>query len=548
MTRLSAEALRAELEELNAAFRERLVDDLAGLEAQVEPLIAADSDAPLPFESLLPALHQLVGSAGTFGELAVSNAAREVELGLRARRADPAPLTAEERLHWVHLIKGLRTLRAPQKVEISTTAPGVRTASAYRVDVLEDDPNICAMMVKSLRNFGYLAEGFPGVAALRDAMAQRRPDALVVDVHLGDDDGLTLLEALQAEQTTPIPALVVTTRDDFHHRMRAVRAGAVGFFSKPVDLPQLENRLELCFDDFRGEPFRVVAVDDDPLILARYAAVLGRAGIYVHTLVEPDALADTMSTVVPDLLLLDMEMPRCTGAELAQMIRFDERWVGLPIIYLSAESDLSRQSAALVRGGDEFITKPVPDDILVATVLSRARRARALSNALSRDSLTGLLKHGSAKEQLEQALSRAHRADKPCAVAMIDLDHFKSVNDNHGHAMGDRVLRALGNLLKNSLRKDDIVGRYGGEEFIVVLNGLSAAEAAAKLDRLRQQFSEIAFQSGENDLYVTFSVGVSDSTHFATGADLLVDADQALYRAKEQGRNQVCWPPAAEAG
>ena len=541
MTRLSAEALRAELEELNAAFRERLVDDLASLEAQVAPLAMAGSTAPLPFESLLPALHQLVGSAGTFGELGVSTAARELELALRARRTDPAPLTAEERLSWAQQVAGLRRLRAAHEVVMASLPPGVRSTSTRRVDVLEDDPNIRGMMVKSLRNFGYVAEGFSDIAALRAAMTERRPDALVVDVHLGDDDGLALLEALQIEQSSPIPAMVVTTRDDFHHRLRAVRAGAVGFFAKPVDLPQLENRLELCFDDFRGEPYRVVAVDDDPLILARYAAVLGRAGIYVHTLSEPDALADAMSTVVPDLLLLDMEMPTCSGAELAQMVRFDERWVGLPIIYLSAESDLSRQSAALVRGGDEFITKPVADDMLVVTVLSRARRARALSNALSRDSLTGLLKHGSAKEQLEQSISRARRAGKPCAVAMIDLDHFKNVNDQHGHATGDKVLRAVGNLLKNSLRKDDIVGRYGGEEFIAVLNGLNAADAAAKLDRLRQQFSEIAFQSGTVDFHVTFSVGVSDSTRFVNAADVLVDADQALYRAKSQGRNQTCW-------
>ena len=124
----------------------------------------------------------------------------------------------------------------------------------------------------------------------------------------------------------------------------------------------------------------------------------------MYVVSDPAQLRETLNAVVPDLLLLDVQMPGCTGAELAQMVRFDERWIGLPIIYVSAEADVGLQTAAMVRGGDEFMIKPIDDSILVATVLSRARRSRALANALARDSLTGLLKHGAAKEQLSQAL------------------------------------------------------------------------------------------------------------------------------------------------
>ena len=459
MTPSTASEIQAEMAALNLAYQARLTDDLLALQAQAAPLAQSDVDVAAPLASLLPALHQLIGSAGTFGEVALSEAARALELRLRSRQRQAVGWPLDERKAVVETVRGFSRLRTGLDPHTTSVVPGVISGQVRRVDVLEDDPSILSLLVSSLRSFGYAAEGYASVAALEQSLALRRPDAMIVDVHLGAEggNGLALLEALQDRRHPPIPTLVITTRDDFEHRLRAVRAGAVGFFSKPVDLPQLENRLELCFDDYRGEPFRVVAVDDDPLLLARYQLVLGQAGVGVYVVSDPAQLRETLNAVVPDLLLLDVQMPGCTGAELAQMVRFDERWIGLPIIYVSAEADVGLQTAAMVRGGDEFMIKPIDDSILVATVLSRARRSRALANALARDSLTGLLKHGAAKEQLSQALSRAVRAGQACSIAMIDLDHFKQVNDTHGHATGDKVIRALASLLKNSLRKDDIV-------------------------------------------------------------------------------------------
>lgn len=531
--------VRAELASLEQAFQQRLNDDLDDLISMVS---GADVSAiDFPVAPLLAALHRLVGAAGTFGEGALSEAARTIEQQLKA--VSGRPVSADEcrqiRAAVVQL-PGYRRGFAKDRGAGRAVAGSNRNRSVW---VLEDHEQVCTMLVNALRSFGYAAQGASTFAALREAMPAAPPDALIVDIDLGigQPDGLEALAILQAGFAAPIPALVVTHHDDHATRLRAVRSGAVGFFAKPVDLPQLESRLELCFDDFRGEPLRVVAVDDDPLLLQRYAALLGAAGMQVHTVDAPEAVVSLLDDVAPDLLLLDVEMPGCSGPELAQMVRFDARWVGLPIIFVSAETDLDRQADAIVRGGDDFMTKPIHDDRLVSTVLSRARRARALGNALSRDSLTGVLKHGSAKDQLEQALARSARAAVPCAVAMIDLDHFKAVNDQHGHASGDKVLRSVGALLRNRLRREDVVGRYGGEEFLVVLPGMDADAAATKLDGLRAAFSEIGFlaDSGQS-LHCTFSVGVSDNRQHAAADVVLQAADAALYRAKGAGRNQVC--------
>jgi diguanylate cyclase (GGDEF)-like protein len=171
----------------------------------------------------------------------------------------------------------------------------------------------------------------------------------------------------------------------------------------------------------------------------------------------------------PDLIILDMYMPACTGTELAKVIRHNDRYVSVPIIYLSAEDDLDKQLDAMSEGGDDFLTKPIKPRHLITTVRNRAARARNLKARMVRDSLTGLYNHTHILQLLEDCSFRARRENKPLSFAMLDIDHFKRVNDSHGHPMGDRVIKSLALFLKQRLRKTDFIGRYGGEEFAIVM-------------------------------------------------------------------------------
>lgn len=255
---------------------------------------------------------------------------------------------------------------------------------------------------------------------------------------------------------------------------------------------------------------------------------------------DPAEIFTHMRSFNPEVILLDVNMPNCTGPELAQIIRMNDDWLRVPIIYLSAETDINRQMNALIKAGDDFVTKPISDNALVAAVFSRAQRARLLSNALSRDSLTGLLKHADIKEQAAIELERALRSGKPASVAMLDIDFFKKVNDSHGHAAGDNVIRALANLLRQRLRRIDSLGRYGGEEFLVVLPDCTAEQALRVLDEIRQRFAELKFIAGGSEFSVTLSAGIASTEGApASASELLEKADQALYAAKHGGRNQV---------
>ncbi|MGK9046564.1 diguanylate cyclase [Stutzerimonas chloritidismutans] len=533
-------ALQEQLAQLEQQFGERLQADLTDLAALAQDLqqTRATASRRLVMLSIRERLHRLAGAAGTFGFAKLGERARQLE-----QRAD----------RWLDSAKpGSRAAEAFARavLQLASETPGQERdgaaelpehheepAPGCRIYLMKADPVAGASMAVTLRNFGYLVSQWPNFAALQQAVADELPDALIVSVQ--QDSDFEALAALQQGLEQPLPLLLIHDRADFASQLAAVRAGAQGFFVRPLDITQLENSLERCLDRQQGEPFRVLIVDDDAELAARYSLVLRNAQMQVQILTEPTRVLETMRSFNPEVLLLDVNMPDCSGPELAQMIRLHDEWLRVTIIYLSAETDTHRQMAALLKAGDDFITKPISDTALVAAVYSHAQRARSLSTALARDSLTGLLKHADIKEQLALEVQRTTRTGKPASVVMLDLDHFKQINDTYGHAAGDNVIRALANLLRQRLRRIDSLGRYGGEEFVAVLPECSALQARRIFDEIRVRFAALSFNAGDQEFRVTFSAGICETDGHSASGLLLEHADQALYVAKHNGRNQV---------
>lgn len=225
--------------------------------------------------------------------------------------------------------------------------------------------------------------------------------------------------------------------------------------------------------------------------------------------------------------------------ELARLIRQDDRYLSLPIVFLSTEQALEQQLQAMSLGGDDFLGKPIEDRHLITAVTIRAQRARELRALMSQDGLTGLLTHARFKERLAAELARSQRNGSAVALALLDIDHFKAVNDEHGHLAGDRVLKTLANLLRRRIRRSDVVARYGGEEFAVIFNDCDEQDALHMLDTIREDFSAIQHGGKEEPFSVTFSAGVAGATPDSRVDSLIEQADQNLYRAKDAGRNRI---------
>jgi diguanylate cyclase (GGDEF)-like protein len=409
------------------------------------------------------------------------------------------------------------------------------------VYLCDDEPLVLEDLALQLGYFGYETGTFADPGLLRLAIHERRPAALVMDVHFPGhrSDGPEALASLWQELGFRVPTLFLSGRVDFDARLRAVQAGAEAYFCKPTRALDLIPVLDALTRQRPPEAYRILIVDDDAQASSYHALILQEAGMLTCELAEPHNVLEVLQDFRPDLILMDVYMPRCSGRDLAMVIRQVPNHFSLPIFYLSSELDKAKQFSAMRVGSEGFITKPVVPEDLVAAVAIGAERFRALQGLMARDGLTGLFNHTTTTQLLERALSVARRQASRLCFAMIDIDRFKLVNDTHGHPVGDQVLLAVAQVLRQRLRDTDIVGRYGGEEFAVVLPGMTLAQGAELLDQLRGDFAQLRFQGLDGAFSSTFSAGLAAFPANQTFEKIRAAADKALYRAKEAGRNQI---------
>ncbi|KFE43450.1 response regulator [Pseudomonas congelans] len=396
-------------------------------------------------------------------------------------------------------------------------------------------------LAKQLEFFGLAALSLHHVAEFQRAMAQRHPAAIVMDVDFsGSGKGLELASQAQEGLEQKLPLLFFSLNEtDTPTRLAAVRAGGEEFLTGALEASSLLEKIEVLTCVAQYEPYKVLIIDDSRAQALHTERVLNAAGIVTRVLLDPIQAMSELAEFQPDLIILDMYMPGCTGTELAKVIRHNDRYVSVPIIYLSAEDDQDKQLDAMSEGGDDFLTKPIKPRHLITTVRNRAARARNLKARMVRDSLTGLYNHTHILQLLEDCSFRSRREGKPLCFAMLDIDHFKRVNDSHGHPMGDRVIKSLALFLKQRLRKTDFIGRYGGEEFAIVMPDTDIQSAHKVLDDIRHRFAEIHYPAQPADLFCTFSAGVVSLGANDDSLSLASQADTALYRAKHAGRNRV---------
>lgn len=389
--------------------------------------------------------------------------------------------------------------------------------------------------------FGYHLECFTDRAQLYQAIDRQPPGAVIINLIFPPEqsvDSQRLVE-LNPPLSIEAPCIVLSHHDDFDARLHSVRLGATAFCPQPVNIAELIECLDQLTNRVPAEAFNILIVDDDPQIARLHAATLGAANMNCRVVTDPSQVLGMLANFRADLVLMDLHMPDCSGQELAQVLRQIPGYVSLPIIYVSAETNQERRFQALQAGADGFLVKPIASDCLVEEVRLRAERMRTLRSLMVRDSLTGLFNHSAILQFLDLAVANARRKGGELCLAMIDVDYFKQVNDTYGHPAGDHVLMALSRTLRLHLRDSDLIGRYGGEEFAIVLNDSHLDNARRVLEALREDFSRIEFHANGQPFRCTFSAGLAVFPDCPDTPRLTETADRALYRAKREGRNRV---------
>jgi diguanylate cyclase (GGDEF)-like protein len=299
---------------------------------------------------------------------------------------------------------------------------------------------------------------------------------------------------------------------------------------------------------------RIVIVDDDPTTLQLLSRIL-RDYPNVRTTTSPLEALKMVEERVPDLLLLDTQMPELSGFELWEALKSKPSTADIPAVFVTALLDPETEIKALSMGAVDFVSKPISAARLKIAVRNQVRIKRqtdSLRQQASMDSLTGVANRRSFDRALARELARAKEGQSPLSLLMVDVDHFKSINDNFGHLAGDRCLISVARVLSHLVRRPvDLVARYGGEEFSIILPLAGEEHAATTAAEIVAEVSSTNFKDDLTaDHRVTVSVGwttvngVWPRAAALTVAGLIQQADEALLSAKEQGRNRVCGPEA----
>ncbi|UCE89941.1 MAG: diguanylate cyclase [Pseudomonadota bacterium] len=535
--------VQARLAALRHDYAQKLPGRLAAIAGNWQRLCNDAHDA-VTLDSLIHQCHKLAGSATTFGFPDVTALARDVEHLLRVVQS------GEHTLIEVHdqIDIGLNALAAQGDLQptgkpaahpaSATPIPASPCGSPIYVAVAPDDSR--ATLCEQLAHHHFEVGAFATGKELLDACRGEPPAALIVDAELPDMTASNVLEELRDTVTRAIPSVVVSADGSLTTRLSAVRAGASAFFTRPPDMPTLLDEIDALIRQRRSDPYRILIIDDDADNAQYVAHTLEDSGMRTAIVTDPLCMLQALEEFRPELILMDLYMPAASGAELVAVIRQQHNHAGTPIVYLSAESETFVKLSAMKHGADDFISKPIAPEHLVSTILARVQRFRQIRSLVINDSLTGLLDHGNTRDKLAAEVARAARNGHPLSFAMLDIDNFKEVNDTYGHTAGDAVIRALARLLRRGLRRVDSVGRYGGEEFAVILPETDLANAAKALERIRDQFAGLRHSHGHEEFSITLSCGLARFPDCSDASRLNDAADNALYQAKAQGRNRVC--------
>jgi diguanylate cyclase (GGDEF)-like protein len=345
-----------------------------------------------------------------------------------------------------------------------------------------------------------------------------------------------MVSALKSFSTTSLepPAVVLAALNPltFEQRLAATQFGCVRIF-RTEDEPRAIREFVLnATTDAKLAGSKVLLIDDSLTDAYRATTYMHEAGLLVEHVADPSNALDAIRRFAPDLIVLDYHMPVANGDVMASLIRQDPEMT-VPIIFLSSMSDTEQQLMAISHGADGFVTKPLQQGAFIKAIKSMIARSRSIDRRMRRDPLTCLLNHS----QILESAKRLVGEGRTGALAIIDIDHFKTINDTYGHPVGDRVLIKMAEFLTVALRESDFVGRIGGEEFAIVLPETTPEMAFQVMERIRTSFENVQHEADNDSFACTFSCGITKLD--AGVATAICQADEALYQAKHGGRNQV---------
>lgn len=493
------------------------------------------------FDEFFTKILNISGSAAMFGHIEIGNIAKLMQDEMSPFfRSDKHP-TETEIQHIIGINQQLLSMMQQAETDPKTEIREIQFKAKIidkefmHIIVLENDPVLAKDIKQKLTSTSFEISTISEISQITSSV-QKNTGCIIVSLDsLAAEDLITLgnIERIRAS----IPLILTSESSDINARLKAVQAGGQAFISKPLDYTQVLRSIDSLTERQQQQQYRILIIDDQKSLSDYYASILKASDFEVLSVNNPEhELMPALADFEPDLILLDLYMPYCNGQELAGIIRQMDNLLSVPLIFLSAEASTDLQLRAMSTGADAFLTKPVSPDDLLLTVQSRIKRGRAVYDLVTKDPLSGLLNRRESIRRLEEEISRSRRKNTPLSVAMVDLDHFKKINDTLGHSVGDWVIKFFARSMQLIFRECDIIGRYGGEEFIIIFPDTLPEAAQLACKRLKKY---IIASTHDLPTSFTYSGGLALLNDQDDSKAILDRTDIALYKAKEKGRNKV---------
>jgi diguanylate cyclase (GGDEF)-like protein len=289
---------------------------------------------------------------------------------------------------------------------------------------------------------------------------------------------------------------------------------------------------------------KILIVDDSKLNIRLMTDILETEGYTVYSCEDGNSILEKVYLIKPSAILLDIVLPGIDGFEVCKLLKSDINTENIPIIMITASTDSRDVKKALELGAFDYIKKQIDEIELIARIQSVIRYneyQQKLKEMALKDGLTGLYNHAFLIELLQKELEKKEKSCSCISFVMIDIDFFKNINDTYGHLFGDKVLKELSTILTSVVKDGSIVGRYGGEEFGIVFSGMNKKTLVDVCEQIRKSVEIYEFKIDNKIVRITISIGAyfKDSRENLNSGELIKFADEALYKAKNSGRNRV---------
>ena len=503
--------------------REYLAEFPERLEELRNDIAAFRALRPEAARSLRSHFHRLAGTGGSYGFPEISVVAREMERWMSSK---PAPGEAP-RLD--EAVDRLATLFRQAQARLG--APPRPAGARLRATIILPPSAEADRLAAALAAEGYDVRSGHRQEDPADLPAAARPDLLVIGTAAGEGDPSAVASVWTGRPARPRAVVLIETLRAVD-RLRAIASGVDAVVTAErmlEDLPRYARTLAQA----GAPPSTVLLVEHDAERAAASARCLEEAYIRVVRCALAQAVQELLDREVPDLMLLATRLPDGDGATVARIVREDPRFRLMPIVFAGPD-DVTARVVALQAGADDFLPTPPQAELLLQTVIVRAERGRRLRELILRDALTGLLNHATLLAELEYAVDYCRRHGGQLSLLVFDLDRFHEVNERFGHLVGDQVLRHVANVFRSSVRASDLIGRFGGEEFAMVLRGVGADGAAVVAAKLRRVLGEQSATTAEG-IIIPLHVSVGWACYPANGTsagELVHAAVRAMQREK----------------